>query len=155
MKNKFIICAIAASLMLTSCATIIKGSKQEFNITSNPSEATVYVNENSIGKTPLTTKLARKETNTKIKLTMNGYKDVEIPLKREGNGWIWGNIVFGGLIGLIVDVSDGAMYQLTPKQINAELAKNVAFNGKGNGVYIGVTMEADANWQKIGYVEKK
>ena len=146
---------MAASLMLTSCATIIKGSKQEFQITSNPSQATVYVNESSIGKTPITTKLARKEKNTKIKLTLEGYKDVEIPLKREGNGWVWGNIVFGGLIGLIVDLSDGAMYKLTPEQINAELAKNVAFNSKGDGAYIGVTMDADPSWQKVGYVERK
>lgn len=155
MKNKFIAFAMVASLMLSSCATIIKGSKQEFKINSTPSQANVFVNDKPIGKTPMTTKLARKETNTKIKLTLDGYKDVEIPLKREGNGWVWGNIVFGGLIGLIVDLSDGAMYQLTPDQINAELAKNVAFTGKGDGTYIGVTLEADPSWKKIGYVETK
>jgi len=155
MKTKIIALSITSCLLFSSCATIIKGSKQEFNITSNPSQATVYVNENPIGKTPITTKLARKEKNTKIKLTLEGYKDVEIPLTREGNGWVWGNIVFGGIIGLIVDLSDGAIYQLTPKQINAELAKSVTFNNKSEGVYIGVTMEASADWQKVGNLEMK
>lgn len=155
MKNKFLLFSVIASLLLSSCATIIKGSKQEFKITSNPTQATVYVNDSSIGKTPITTKLARKEKNTKIKLTLEGYKDVEISLKREGNGWVWGNIVFGGIIGLIVDLSDGAIYQLTPSQIDAEMAKNVTFNHKSEGVYIGVTMEASADWQKVGNVEIK
>lgn len=155
MKMKFISALMIVAILSSSCATIIKGSKQEFNITSNPSQATVYVNGTSIGKTPLKTKLARKETNTVVRLSLEGYKDVEIPLKREGNGWIWGNIVFGGLIGLIVDASDGAMYKLTPEQINAELAKNVAFNKKSDGVYIGITMEASEDWQKIGNLEVK
>jgi hypothetical protein len=155
MKAKIIALSVTSCLLFSSCATIVSGSRQEFNITSNPSQANVYVNGNSIGKTPIVTKLERKDKNQVVKITLDGYKDTEIKLTRKTNGWVWGNILFGGLIGLIVDASDGAMYKLTPDQINAELAKGVVINEKSKGVYIGITLEANADWEKIGNLEMK
>ncbi len=38
------------------------------------------------------------------------------------NGWYIANIIFGGLIGLlIIDPATGAMYTLSPKDVNAVL----------------------------------
>ena len=75
-------------------------------------------------------------------------------LTRKTNGWVWGNIVFGGIIGLIIDASSGAMYKLTPEQVNAQLANGVVMNKK-NDTYIGVVLVADENWEKIGNIELK
>jgi hypothetical protein len=39
------------------------------------------------------------------------------------NGWYFGNILFGGLIGMLaVDPSTGAMYTLKPDAVQAALA---------------------------------
>ena len=43
------------------------------------------------------------------------------------NAWYLGNILFGGIIGLVIDPITGAIYNLTPKQINAQLAQGTAF----------------------------
>jgi hypothetical protein len=40
-------------LAISSCATIISGSRQMVEIDSDPIAATVYINEIEIGKTPV------------------------------------------------------------------------------------------------------
>jgi hypothetical protein len=51
------------------------------------------------------------------------------------SGWYFGNVVFGGLIGmLIVDPLTGAMYNLTPEKIEQPLTASQAHiirDGKG------------------------
>jgi hypothetical protein len=37
------------------------------------------------------------------------------------SGWIWGNLAFGGLIGLAVDFGTGGGYQLSPESLSAPL----------------------------------
>jgi len=50
----------------------------------------------------------------------------------EVNGWYFGNVIFGGLIGLLaVDPATGAMYTLKPKEISTTLdALKVSRNGR-------------------------
>ncbi len=98
--------------------------------------------------------MERIKKNQKVKIELQGYKPYELILNRKTNGWIWGNILFGGIIGIIIDASSGAMYRLTPDQIEAQLANGVVMNRK-NDTYIGVVMTADANWEKIGNLEVK
>ncbi len=50
-----------------------------------------------------------------------------MPVNFKVDGWYWGNIVFGGLIGwLIVDPATGAMYKLETEFVNETLAKSTA-----------------------------
>lgn len=154
MKKKLLISIIVISLLLPSCAAIVSGSKQTIQFNSSPSGAIVWVDGANLGVTPVTTKLERIKKDQKVKIELQGYKPYEMTLTRKTNGWVWGNIVFGGIIGLIVDASSGAMYRLTPDQINAQLANGVVMNKK-NDTYIGVVLVADENWEKIGTLEVK
>jgi len=55
-----------------------------------------------------------------------------VKVETSPNGWyIAGNIVFGGIIGwFIVDPFSGAMYNLSPESINADLGeKTSSING--------------------------
>lgn len=36
------------------------------------------------------------------------------------DGWLLGNLLIGGLIGIIIDASNGSMYKLTPDQVIAQ-----------------------------------
>ncbi len=150
MKKSIIAMCLASTFLLSSCASIISGTKQTINFTSNPADAIVYVNDINIGKTPLDAKLVRGGKDQKVKIVLEGYKTYEMTLTSKTNGWVWGNILFGGIIGLIIDVADGAIYKLTPEQVNAELAKGVAINKKGKNLFIGVALEIDPSWQKVG-----
>lgn len=153
MKKTIITCTLSLTLLLSSCATIISGSKQYVSFTSNPSEATILIDQVEVGKTPFNTKLKRNSDH-KISITLEGYKPFETTLKRKINGWYWGNILLGGLIGVIVDMSTGAVYRLSPKEINAELSNGTAFKDNSKEIYIAVSLDIDPNWQKIGQLEK-
>jgi len=64
-KLSLLIVIFGVIAMLSSCATIITGTKQQVTINSNPDDATVYiVNGNqqpvAIGKTPLSVKINKK-----------------------------------------------------------------------------------------------
>jgi len=154
MKKTILALSMASSLMMTSCATIVSGTTQKVSFNSTPANASIFINEVEVGKTPFQTKLERnKDHNVVIKL--EGFKPYETKLTRKFNAWYLGNIIFGGLIGVIIDPITGAIYQLSPSEVNAQLEQGTAFNkSKGGEVYIAVSLEKDANWKKIGQLEK-
>lgn len=64
-----------------------------------------------------------------IKLSLEGYNEKIIPVQCDLNGWYFGNIIFGGFIGLlIVDPATGAMYRLDREYINETLTKSTTNN---------------------------
>lgn len=154
MRKTIFFLTLLSTLMLTSCATIVCGSKQEVSFNSTPTNASIFINEVEVGKTPFKTKLERnKEHSVVIKL--EGFKPYETKLTKKFNAWYIGNLVFGGLIGLIVDPVTGAIYQLSPKEVNAQLQQGTAFNKSKNGeIFIAVSLEKDSSWKKIGQLEK-
>ncbi len=152
--RKFTIALFASSLfLLTSCATIISGSKQKVSFTSTPAEASVFINEVEIGKTPIEKKLERKKEYD-VKIVLDGYKPFETKITKKFNAWYLGNILIGGVIGFIVDPATGAMFRLTPTQINAEMAEGTAFKQKGDNVYIAVKLDIDPSWEKVAQMER-
>ena len=153
MKKTIISSSLALTVLFTSCATVMSGSKQNVKFESNPSAATIFIDEVEVGKTPFEMELARKNEH-QVTIKLEGYQTYQIKLTRKVNGWFAGNILIGGLIGLIVDPITGAMYNLTPKEINAEMAKGTAFNYNKGEVYVAVALEIDPNWSKIGQLEK-
>lgn len=138
----------------TGCGTIMDGTKQEIGFSSSPSNAVVTIDGKMIGTTPLTESLKRKNTH-KVVMTLDGYHPYEMTLTKKTNGWVWGNIIFGGLIGLAVDAATGGLYKLTPEQVNADLKSNgtASIIAEENALYVTVTLEPDASWQKIGNIK--
>ena len=111
------------SLLLASCASIVSKSAWPVSISSNPSGATVTVT-NARGQnihtatTPTTVTLKSsagffKPASYTLTFTSKGRSTHTVPLKAHLNGWYVGNIVIGGLPGLlIVDPITGAMWRL-------------------------------------------
>ena len=153
MKKTIISCSLAFALLFSSCATIVSGSKQKVKFSSNPSTASVFIDQVEVGKTPFEIKLTRKNEHS-VMIKLDGYQTYETKLTKEFNAWYLGNIVFGGLIGLIVDPITGSIYNLTPKEVNAQMNKSTAFVNNGKDIYIAIEMNIDPTWKKIGQLEK-
>jgi hypothetical protein len=153
MRKIIISSSLAIALLTTSCATIVSGSKQNIKFSSNPSVATIFIDEVEVGKTPFEIKLARKSEHSVI-IKLEGYQTYETKLTKKFNAWYIGNIVFGGLIGVIVDPITGAIYNLSPDQVNAQMNQGNAFKNNGKDVYVAVTLNIDPSWEKIGQLEK-
>jgi hypothetical protein len=130
------------------CATILGGSNCPITIRTNPEGARVEIrNKKGIevynGVTPVTLKLKTgagyfaKESYA-ICLNHTGYEQKTINLECRINGWYFGNIFIGGILGmLIIDPATGAMYRLETKDIreNLKLA-STSFYGSKNFLFI-------------------
>ncbi len=140
-------------LFLIGCATIMHGTKQEVGISSVPSSAKVVIDNRTFGNTPLVANLSRRKNHT-VKILLDGYLPYELVLTQKVSGWIWGNIVFGvfgGLIGLVVDVVSGGIYKVTPEQIKAELKESgVNISLEKDRLYVAFVLTPNPEWEKVG-----
>lgn len=119
-----ILAALLVAALLTGCASIIHGSRQDVRVMSSPSGAVVRVNlNNQATTTPGVLTLNRKEVAYVLTFEKEGYKPVEISLRRTIDGWLFGNILFGGLIGLVIDFASGSSYKLTPDEVQVGLGE--------------------------------
>ena len=122
-------------LLFSGCATIVSKSSWPFSVDSNPEGAKVTItNKRGVeifsGKTPTALRLKSgagfftKESYI-ITLDMNGYESKKINVECKINGWYFGNILIGGLLGLlIVDPATGAMYRVDGDGILENLTKS-------------------------------
>lgn len=108
MKNKLktFMAFFVLAIMLSSCATIISGQKQMVAFSTEPSGAEIRIDGRTIGTTPMTTKI--KRTTHAVKFQKEGYRDSDYFFNKKFNGWYLGNILLGGLPGMIVDLCVGS-----------------------------------------------
>jgi hypothetical protein len=110
-------------IIMSGCASVVKGSKQEMSFQSNPEGATVEISGRIIGRTPVTTTIDKKDDQILI-FSKDGYKDQKMQLTTTTTGWFFGNIISGllGLLGSTVDFASGAMIEYMPSQYYVTLA---------------------------------
>lgn len=116
-----VICAVATS----GCATITRGSKDFFHIESEPTGATVALSNGLNCVTPCAMELPRKRPFT-ASFSLEGHKPLtaEVVPKQAaaGTAGMAGNVLIGGLIGIVADSTSGAMKDLYPNPLVANLA---------------------------------
>jgi hypothetical protein len=109
------------ALASLGCATIINGSTQDVEITSSPAGASVLIlPENTKAVTPTEVELDREKVHTLL-FQLEGCRDATAYLDRDLDHTMLGNVIFGGLIGIIVDHNSGAIYQLVPDPLHVVL----------------------------------
>ena len=126
--------ALGLAVVMAGCATIVKGRTQSVLFNSTPSGARIWVNGEDRGATPANLEL-KKNKDYKVVIKKDGYQDVTINVDKEFTmGWsIVGNVFSWGILGVIVDVADGAAYKLTPEQTTIALeAARMSFTPNKN-----------------------
>ncbi|WLQ16223.1 hypothetical protein O5O45_09880 [Hahella aquimaris] len=127
MKTALSLMLCAASIILVSgCASIVSDNSYPLAIESHPSQAQfVITNKNGdaihSGTTPETVTLQSgsgyfSSEKYKIRFSKAGFHEKEVEVNTTLDGWYFGNILLGGLIGLlVVDPITGAMWKLPEK----------------------------------------
>ena len=134
--HRYPIFLLAAVLLCgTGCATIVSKNRYDVTISSTPSDADITITDRRgreiyRGTTPATVPLKSSagfftKADYLVGFEKPGYDRLVVPIRFKLDGWYFGNIVFGGLIGLlIVDPATGAMYKLDTEYINETLRRN-------------------------------
>lgn len=110
-----------AVLLLTSCASILSGSRAKVTVVND--DIMTPVNLTYDGKTdrnvflPYTMKIKRGFKRTTINASAKGYDDVSVDVKKEFNGTTLWNLLLGGLPGGAIDAATGAMMKPELKEI--------------------------------------
>ncbi len=159
MKIRFTPLLLAGVVLFSSgCASIVSKSSYPIMINSSPAEAGISITDKKgvevyRGNTPATVKLrAGGGFFTKalylVKFDKPGYDIRVVPIEYKLDGWYFGNILFGGFIGLlIVDPATGAMFKLDTEFINETLSKSTA-SVPGNELKVYTLSEIPADWQE-------
>ncbi len=141
------------AVFIAGCATIMHGTTQDVSISSPPTGATITIDGQTYGTTPVVADLKRKDKHM-IRIELDGYDPYEIGLGRKTSGWVWGNIVFGGIIGLAVDAMTGGLYNISPEQVAGNLQRSSSASESGHTIMITVVLTPDPNWVRIGQLEQ-
>jgi hypothetical protein len=123
---------LAILVLAPGCASIVSKSTYPVTIQSSPEGAEVTVSNRhgqvyATGVTPLHVYLKSsvgffQKADYLLKIRKPGYKEMTLPLNSTIDGWYFGNILFGGLIGmLIVDPATGAMWRLETDYVQVNL----------------------------------
>ncbi len=134
-------CVVAAGIVGVSffaggCASIVHGGNRSIAISTDPPGATASIRKTGgtaindfvvVEKTPCTVSLDPKQSYFRgqsytLRLELAGYQTTEVALTPRMSGWYWGNLLIGGLIGMLaVDPATGAMWNITPEKIEQKL----------------------------------
>lgn len=118
--KKLLIGLIFGVAVISGCATIMNGDNVNLPVYTTPSGATIVIN-GSTYTSPTTVMVPRGKGDFKLHIEKEGYQPVDILLTQSVDGWLWGNVIFGGLIGLAVDFISGDAYDLEPELISQDL----------------------------------
>lgn len=141
--------SLASLSLVTSCASIMNGTHQSIGISTNPSNAEIWLDNRLVGRSPMIVEMKRCD-NHFVRIQLDGYQPYDLTFTKEVSGWVVGNIVFGGFIGLAVDAISGGLYRLTPDQVQAVMSReNIACSNESDDSSIFVVLEVDPSWQKI------
>jgi len=132
----------------------MNGTQQTVGISSDPGCAHVKVDNQYVGKTPIRVKMSRNRDHI-VRIELDGYEPYEIMCNREMSGWVFGNLVLGGPMGLAIDVISGGVYRLTPEQVRVDLNENhMICCKKHKQSTIAVVMKPKASWQKVDQLQR-
>jgi len=122
------------------------GGEQMVRVNSTPAGAAVKIDGHDYGVTPTMAKLTRKESHI-VRLELAGYQPSETKLEKSLNPWVFGNILFGGVVGVVVDVVTGGVNELKPDGVDSTLGPATAPRSETDAAKANVTLRTVQNRQ--------
>lgn len=111
------------SLIGSSCATMLKGTKDEITVVSDPSGAEVTANETQEGPTPVSfTVPSKQDLNITVSKAVYQPEDLQDPTSFRWGYEAWAFIAY--VIPMVVDLSDGAAWGHDHLTMTAHLEPN-------------------------------
>ena len=125
MKFVTIAAALLAAAAMTGCTTITRGTNDVWEVTTEPIGAEVTTSNGYVcDSTPCAIRMPRRSEFVAT-ITLDGYEPATVNVTHQisgaGGAGMAGNVLVGGLIGVAVDASSGAMNDLVPNPVHLVL----------------------------------
>lgn len=149
MTPSFRLTALAVAVLFVSgCASVVRGSKDDFHVVTEPAGARVTFSNGFVCETtPCTLKMHRGAEFFAL-IEKRGYHTETVMVKSEmtwkGGAALLGNAAsgFGGIVGGAVDLGNSATNDLTPNPLMVTLRENE--NAAPGGAVTPVSLDATA-----------
>ena len=117
--------SVGLLVMVAGCATITRGTNDVLVVKSTPGAAQVKLSDGqSCDGTPCSFKVPRK-SELNVLITKDRCQPQQVRVTNHvagaGGAGMAGNVLVGGIIGVGVDASSGAMLDLVPNPVEVEL----------------------------------
>lgn len=113
----FVTSVFLVTMCASGCATIVTGKYQTIPVTSEPPGVKVRSSSGPYIVAPGSFQLRRNEDHTLV-AEYPGFEPQQRVLKHKLQGWFWGNVLLGGIIGGVVDLASGASDDLVPDKVH-------------------------------------
>lgn len=144
MKNQSMMLSVSTILLLSACASATRGTSQAFQVETDPPGASIaFIEKPEVDKSGKAKKLqqnfrpatcmspcaikAKRKPGFVVKITKEGYEALEANIASAvssgGGAGMAGNVLLGGVVGAIVDGSNGSMNDLKPNPLKVKLVK--------------------------------
>jgi hypothetical protein len=134
-----------ALIALSGCASIVSGRQADIAFDSVPSNAHVVIRDKAGRKvasltTPGVVSVRRNRrffmpARYTADIEAPGYLPARTPIRSTINPWVFGNVIIGGIPGLVVDTATGAAWKPRESQIHQQLTP---LYGQQSGSYSSV-----------------
>ena len=113
-------------ILLSACATIVNGSSQTVTVSTAPPGATCTVDRmgariGAIAQTPGSVRLDKSKNDLSVTCSKPGFQTATVTKAPSFGAATFGNIIAGGVVGVVVDAASGANYEY-PGDIRVDLA---------------------------------
>lgn len=110
----------ALFLAIPGCGTLFNSGQKSVSMSSQPSQAEVFVDGSRMGETPITLELDNQSKHT-VTFKKEGYQEVTCQIPTSvGAGYVVLDIL-GGLVPVIIDAATGKWKSLSKETCNVNL----------------------------------
>lgn len=113
--------------LLPGCATLVNGSSQNVTVGTTPPNASCTLDRvgarlGVIAQTPGSLRIDKSKNELSVTCSKDGFDTVTVKKSPSFSGATFGNIIAGGIVGVVVDAASGANYSY-PDTIELALNK--------------------------------
>ena|SRR5438067_136431 len=124
MKLMRLAAVAATGIALSGCATIISGTSENISVNTPPTTGASCTLSNGEGTwnvvSPGVARVERAGHDMGVHCSKPGFQDGTANLVSGFEPWALGNIIFGGVIGIVVDIADGAVHKY-PRSVDVPM----------------------------------
>ena len=149
-----LVAVVALGFVASACATVVGGTTQDVLIESQPPGAECKIdrlgaNIGVVKPTPGRVNIARSKDNVIVSCAQEGYEQSNEVLVSSFTGATVGNLLLGGLVGVVVDAASGAnnkypdrvLVVLTPASFPSDEARDAHYAGIRSRIEDGANAE--------------